>query len=173
MPFYFKAKVGKFVGLNGISPIVVIFTPVDAKLMDTNALNHYFGANNAPPIQSVFDLIEVSRRGLSKKAVATMARRLSITQSDLFIILHISARTWQRYTDEKLLPQDVTENALQLATLYKQGEDVFGETWKFQGWMNHPSPFLGGKRPIELLDTTFGFQLVHDEITRIEHGVLA
>ncbi len=141
--------------------------------MNTRTINHYFGAKNAPPIQSVFDLIEVSRRGLSKKAVATMARHLGIAQADLFIILHISARTWQRYTDEKLLPQDVTEKALQLANLYKQGEEVFGEAWKFQGWMNHPSPFFGGKKPVELLDTTFGFQLVGDEIIRIEHGVLA
>ena len=102
-----------------------------------------------------------------------MATKLGLSLADLFVILHISARTWQRYTDEKLLPQDVTENALQLATLYKQGEDVFGETWRFHGWMNHPSPIFGGKKPIELLDTTFGFQLVSNEITRVEHGVLA
>ncbi|WP_262508048.1 hypothetical protein [Spirosoma aerolatum] len=36
-------------------------------------INQYFGPKNAPPIQSIFDLIELSRRGLSKKAVATMA----------------------------------------------------------------------------------------------------
>ena len=89
--------------------------------MNTTTINHYFGVKNAPPIQSVFDLIEVSRRGLSKKAVATMASHLDIGQANLFVILHISARTWQRYTDEKLLPQDVTEKALQLANLYKQG----------------------------------------------------
>lgn len=136
-------------------------------------LNYYFGAKNAPTLESIFDLIIVSRRGLSKKAVATLGKNLSMNQADLFTILHISARTWQRYTDEKLLPQDVTEKALQLANLYKQGESVFGEAWKFQGWMNHPSPIFGGKKPIELLDTTFGFQLVNDEIIRIAHGVLA
>ena len=43
-----------------------------------------------------------------------MATKLGLSLADLFVILHISARTWQRYTDEKLLPQDVTENALQL-----------------------------------------------------------
>ena len=102
-----------------------------------------------------------------------MARNLSITQAELLTILHISARTWQRYTDEKLLPQDVTEKALQLANLYKQGNDVFGESWRFSGWMNHPSLIFGGKKPIDVLDTTFGFQLVSDEIIRIEHGVLA
>lgn len=136
-------------------------------------LNYYFGAKNAPTLESIFDLIIVSRQGLSKKAVATLGKNLSLNQNDLFAILHISARTWQRYTNEKLLPQDVTEKALQLANLYKQGESVFGEAWKFQGWMNHPNPIFGGKKPIELLDTQFGFQAIQDELTRIEWGVLA
>lgn len=139
--------------------------------MDTTTINQYFGARNAPPLLSVFDLMEVSRRGLSKKAIATMAQHIGIAQNELFTILHISARTWQRYTDEKLLPQDVTENALQLANLYKQGEDVFGNPEKFKGWMNHPSPIFGGKKPIDLLDTQFGFQAIQDELVRIDWGV--
>ena len=141
--------------------------------MNTSTLATYFGEGNAPPLRSVFDLIEVSRTGLSKKAVANMARHLSIPRSDLFIILHISIRTWQRYASDKLLPQEVTEKALQVANLYVQGEAVFGEAWRFQGWMNYPSPIFGGKKPIELLDSRFGFQAVHDELVRIDYGVLA
>lgn len=141
--------------------------------MDPTTINQYFGLTDMPPIRSTFDLIDVSRRGLSKKAVATMARHLGIAQAELFVILHISARTWQRYPDEKLLPQDVTENALQLATLYKQGEEVFGNSGKFIGWMQHPSPVFAGKKPIDLLDTRFGFQAVQDELIRIDYGVLA
>lgn len=139
--------------------------------MNITTINQYFGARNAPPLTSVFDLMEVSRRGLSKKAIATMAHHLGIAQAELFIILHISARTWQRYSDEKLLPQEVTENALQLANLYKQGEEVFGNPEKFKGWMNHPSPVFSGKKPIDLLDTQFGFQAIQDELVRIDWGV--
>ena len=115
---------------------------------NTNALTTYFGENNAPPPRSVFDLIEMSRTELSKKAVANMARHLSIPMADLFVILHMSIRTWQRYSDDKLLPQEVTDDALHLATLYTHGEGVFGNPEKFKGWMNHPSPFFGGKKPI-------------------------
>lgn len=141
--------------------------------MDPTTINQYFGLTDMPPIRSTFDLIDVSRKGLSKKAVATMARHLGIAQADLFVILHISARTWQRYPDEKLLPQDVTEKALLLAGLYDRGERLFGELDRFKGYMNAPIIALGGKKPTELLDTTFGFQLIQDELTRIEHGILA
>ena len=101
-----------------------------------------------------------------------MAKNLGIAQADLFVILHISARTWQRYTDDKRLPPDVSERALQLAALDEQGNEVFGESWRFDGWMNHPSVALGGKKPITILDSTFGFKLISDEIIRIEYGVL-
>ncbi|MCY7358007.1 MAG: DUF2384 domain-containing protein [Rudanella sp.] len=141
--------------------------------MRTVSLNQYFGAKNTPPLVSTFDLIDASRKGLSKKAIAALAKNLRITQAELLVILNISTRTWQRYSDEKLMPQEVTEKALQLATLYKQGEEVFGSPEKFSGWMNHPSLFFRGKRPIELLDTTFGFQAIHEELIRIDYGVLA
>ncbi|UFH52892.1 MbcA/ParS/Xre antitoxin family protein [Spirosoma sp. KNUC1025] len=39
--------------------------------------------------------------------------------------------------------------------------------------MNHPSPILNGKKPVDLLDTQFGFQAVLDELIRIDWGVLA
>ena len=141
--------------------------------MQTVSLNQYFGAKNAPPLVSTFDLIDASRRGLSKKAIAALAKNLGIAQPELLVILHISVRTWQRYSDDKLMPQEVTEKALLLATLFKQGEEVFGSKEKFSGWMNHQSLFFRGKRPIELLDTTFGFQAVEEELIRIDYGVLA
>ena len=140
--------------------------------MGTATINQYFGKNNAPPIQSIFDLIAVSRAGISKKAVATMAKNLTVNQDQLLAILHISRRTWQRYKDEQLLPQDVSERALQLARLYEQGEDTFGIAWKFQGWINQPSLLFGGERPIDLLNTQFGFEAVRDELIRIDWGVL-
>ncbi len=141
--------------------------------MQASNINIYLGLTNTQPIQSLHDLIGLSRKGITKKAVDTLAQRLSIPLPTLFTILHVSPRTWQRYTNDKLLPQDITENALLLARLYDRGERVFGELDRFKGYMTHPIIALNGKRPIELLDTTFGFQLINDEITRIEHGVLA
>ncbi|AQG79506.1 antitoxin Xre/MbcA/ParS toxin-binding domain-containing protein [Spirosoma montaniterrae] len=141
--------------------------------MQTSNINAYLGLTNAQPIRSTYDLVLLSRQGITKKAVDTLAQRLSIPLPVLFDVLHVSARTWQRYTNDKLLPQNVTEHALLLARLYDRGERVFGDLDRFKAYMTHPIIALNGKRPIDLLDTTFGFQLIHDEITRIEHGVLA
>ncbi len=141
--------------------------------MNISAIGPYFGTSNVPRLETLHDLIAVSRKGIPKKAVTALLARLDIKQPDMYTILHLSPRTWQRYSDDKLLSQDVTERALKLAELYAQGEAVFGATDRFQGWMTHQSIALGGKRPIDMLDTLYGFQVIRDEITRIEYGILA
>jgi uncharacterized protein (DUF2384 family) len=71
-------------------------------------------------------------------------------------------------TEEKRLTKES-----QSATLFQQGEEVFGELARFKAWMDYPNPVLNGKKPTELLNTPFGFQWINDELIRIAHGVLA
>lgn len=141
--------------------------------MVTASINPYFGLENSRSLQTLFDFMDAARAGIPKKDIAVLAKNLHLAQADLLVILHISARTWQRYTDEALMSPDVTERALQLAALYQHGRDVFGSVEKFQGWMHYPSLFFRSKKPIELLDTSFGFKAVEDELIRIDYGVLA
>lgn len=135
----------------------------------------YFGQQyiTSKPLQNALDLISLSREGISKKALLTLANALSFSQKEIADIVHLSERTLQRYPDEKHINKDATAKALLLAALYQQGEDVFGDLNHFKGWMNYPNPVLGSKKPTELLDTPFGFQWITDELTRIAHGVLA
>jgi putative toxin-antitoxin system antitoxin component (TIGR02293 family) len=57
--------------------------------------------------------------------------------------------------------------------LYKFGVDVFGDKNKLNTWLNIENVSLGGAKPKELLDTSFGIGLIKDELNRIEQGVLA
>lgn len=68
--------------------------------MRTVSLNQYFGAENAPPLVSTFDLIDTSRKCLSKKSIAALAKNLELVQRELLVILNISVRTWQRYSSD-------------------------------------------------------------------------
>ena len=40
-------------------------------------------------------------------------------------------------------------------------------------WLDAENIALGGVKPKSLLDSTFGIEIVKDELTRIEHGILA
>ncbi len=124
-------------------------------------------------VKNQSDLIELARKGIPKNAVVKMAKQLSFSGKELAIIINLSERTLQRYPDNKKLEKTASEKAIQLAKLYERGNEVWGDLERFKAWMRHPNPFLGSKTPVEILDTNFGFDMVLDEIGRVEHGILA
>ena len=52
----------------------------------------------------------------------------------------------------------------------KHGEDTFGNKVKFSHWLSRRSIPLGD-RPINLITSYDGLELVNNEIYRIDHGV--
>ena len=88
--------------------------------------------------------------------------------------MHLSERTLQRYkTEKKTFDSIYSDKILQIAILYKLGTETFGDKANFDTWLETKSIALGGVKPKELLDNTFGISLVRDELNRIENGVLA
>jgi len=125
------------------------------------------------PLHNVYDFIELSRNGINKRNLLFLAKKIDFDLKELVTILHISERTLQRYALSKKLSPEVSERAIQLARLYCKGEEVFGDLEQFKKWMQYPSMALGMKQPKELLDTTFGFQLLNEELTKIEYGIFS
>jgi putative toxin-antitoxin system antitoxin component (TIGR02293 family) len=80
----------------------------------------------------------------------------------------------QRYKNEKKTFDPIySDKILQIAILYRTGNEVFGDKANFDTWLETKNVALGGVKPKELLDNTFGISLVRDELGRIENGVLA
>ena len=124
-------------------------------------------------IRSINDLIELGKHGIRKRAVKHLAANMSLTWRDMAKLLPITERTLQRYEMQKLMNQIVSEQAIQLAELVATGIDVFEDRANFLTWLSLPSAALGDKKPIELLDSRFGIELVNDELGRIAHGIPA
>src|SRR5690606_22003111 len=88
--------------------------------------------------------------------------------------LHLSERTLQRYKKEsKNFDSLQSEKIIQISMLYQRGVEVFGSQENFDVWLNSLNIALGGVKPKELLDNAFGIALLDEELTRIEHGILA
>lgn len=120
-----------------------------------------------------FDFIQLSRSGIIKEALLNLSRQLSFSLSELAQVVHVSERTLQRYADDAKLSADTSERAILLSQLYQRGTEVFGQLENFKEWMRTSLPAFNYQTPISLLDTTFGFQLIQDELGRIEHGIFA
>ncbi|NIG57076.1 antitoxin Xre/MbcA/ParS toxin-binding domain-containing protein [Chitinophaga sp. Cy-1792] len=120
-----------------------------------------------------FDFIQLTRSGIIKQALLNLSRQISFSIAELAQVLHISERTLQRYADDAKLSPDTSERAIMLSALYQRGTEVFGDLENFKEWMRTPLPAFDYQAPITLLDTSFGFQLIQDELGRIEHGLFA
>ncbi|MFB0906912.1 MAG: DUF2384 domain-containing protein, partial [Spirosomataceae bacterium] len=88
--------------------------------------------------------------------------------------LHLTERTIQRYKKEQKRFEPIqSERILEIAKLQQQGQEVFGSAQYFNDWMNSNIVALGNIKPVELLDSGFGIDMLIEELGRIEHGVLA
>lgn len=93
--------------------------------------------------------------------------------SDWSGLLHISERTLLRYKqDNKRFDPLQTDRILVLNRLIEFGNEVLGKE-NLQKWLITDNLALGGKKPKELLVTSFGIELVKNELGRLAHGVLA
>ena len=124
-------------------------------------------------LSSDFNILKLTRQGLPKRVLLSLAKKISLTIQELADIMHISERTLQRYNDDEIVKTEYAEKAIELARLYTRGLEVFESMDNFKIWMKTPSLIFNGESPLSLLDTSFGFDMVLTELGRIEHGILA
>ncbi|RLD22711.1 MAG: hypothetical protein DRI54_08235 [Bacteroidetes bacterium] len=119
-------------------------------------------------------LMNVVRQGVNFEAFLNLVKMIPFSMPDWSRFLHITDRTMQRYRKEmKSFDTIQSEKIIQITLLYKKGTDIFGAKEKFDSWLISDNLALGSVKPKDLLDNAFGINLLNDELTRIEHGVLA
>lgn len=89
-------------------------------------------------------------------------------------IFEITPKTFIKYkNNESKIPSRITEIAIEINTLYKLGNEVFGSSDNFNGWLNKENQFFVNHKPSNFLNTSTGIHLIYEEIKRIEFGATA
>ncbi|HEY5407553.1 MAG TPA: MbcA/ParS/Xre antitoxin family protein, partial [Ginsengibacter sp.] len=118
-----------------------------------------------------FDLIAISRAGIKKSTLKSLAKHLGITMETMSGLLHTSHRNIQRKDEDELLDTLKTEKVLGLAAFAQRGIEVIGNKEAFAEWLQSPLIALDNKAPLDFLDTSFGIQMVTKLLGRLEQGV--
>jgi putative toxin-antitoxin system antitoxin component (TIGR02293 family) len=121
-------------------------------------------------LKNPLELIELSRKGISKSAVDLVASKLGLSDREMARMLNISERTFHRYIPDTQLDTASTERLFKLMLLYQHGEEVFSNLEDFKPWMRQSMRIFGNKSALELLDTATGFEWVNNVLSRIEFG---
>lgn len=123
-------------------------------------------------VETTFDLIELIHEGLPMKAVEHLQDKLGFSNRTMSHLLAISESTYQRrIRTQSSLTKDETEKAISLSELYAKGLAIFGDSEKFQYWLDHPNYALGNQKPVDLLDSTVGRQEAMEILFHIQYGI--
>lgn len=123
-------------------------------------------AKDAPRFK--LDLIDRIREGVKKTDWKQLLQYTDSTEKEFESILPASISSMQKNT---IYNKETSERIYELARLFGLGYDVFDTKNDFKNWLMTPSKTLGNKIPFELLDSSFGFEIVENEIVRIQYNV--
>ena len=122
----------------------------------------------------VFRIMDAVNLGINFRNFFNFTKKFPFSMQEWADLLHISSKTLSRYQkEEKTFDAVQSEKIIQIQILYARGEDVFGSSDNFMIWLQTESLALGRKKPQYFLGNSFGINFLMDELTRIEHGVLA
>jgi putative toxin-antitoxin system antitoxin component (TIGR02293 family) len=124
-------------------------------------------------VETTLDLVDLGEKGLTKASLLELSSFLELSTAQMARLLPITERTIQRYSRSTRLSRAVSDHLLEIARVAVRGVDVFEDKGRFLAWMRRPSVPLGNRKPMDLLASELGIDLVIDELGRIEHGLVS
>lgn len=120
---------------------------------------------------------EMLLRGLPAKALTHLVENFVFLNwnDSLTRAIGMSQRTYQRHTiaAPKPLSPEQSARTWKLAEILAKATEILGSKEVAEQWLEQPATGLNRRRPIDLLATPAGVELVEDFLVRLEYGVYA
>ncbi|MEO0330270.1 MAG: antitoxin Xre/MbcA/ParS toxin-binding domain-containing protein [Bacteroidota bacterium] len=119
-------------------------------------------------------LIHLCDEGIDHEYFSALQSHAGLPQATLAHFMGVDLTTVDNYRKEKKkFTGDSAEKLLKLHRLFALGEELFGSTEEFVGWLHLPSPGLEGQKPWDLLHANTGMGEIEEQLNRIAHGYVA
>ncbi len=119
------------------------------------------------------DRHDLIHKGMSTRLfLALVASFDRVTKEDVYLVAGISEKTAARRKDATL-PREAADAAMALIEITSLAEDVLGSHDNAEQWLVTPALGLDNRRPIELLSTRGGAEMVKTLLIRMDYGVYA
>jgi putative toxin-antitoxin system antitoxin component (TIGR02293 family) len=127
--------------------------------------------------QSPLEAHEMLLNGLPSRALFHLVQNLvSLRWDDSFArAIGMSHRTYQRHAalSAKPLSPEQSGRTWKLAEILAKATSIFGSKEEAEQWLERPAIGLDQRKPIDLLATPAGVELVEEFLVRLEYGVYA
>lgn len=120
-------------------------------------------------------VVTAIREGITQSFFMSIQNLTPFSESDWSNFLNISQKSLQRYKKDKayVFKSIHSEKIIELAEVTALGTSVFDSSNQFYEWLNMPSMALGKMKPVELLNDSYGKEMVMNELNRIDQGIFA
>lgn len=125
-------------------------------------------AANAPTLA----LVREVEQGYPFARLLALKERLGLDQAGVLGVLGMSESTFHRRRKEGRLTPEESGNVYALERVFERAAAVMGGEAEARRFLATPSPFLGGGRPLELLSTVPGRELLATYLGQVDEGVL-
>jgi putative toxin-antitoxin system antitoxin component (TIGR02293 family) len=118
---------------------------------------------------------ELLVQGLPIAALTHLIDNLLILRTNISLVkaVGMSIRTYQRHKDMPKVPlsQEQSGRTWKFAEILSRATAVLGSQEEAEQWLERPAIGLDQRRPIDLLTTPAGVELVDQFLKRLEYGV--
>lgn len=124
-------------------------------------------------VRSEADFVKVLEQGVPIGALAELARQEALSPEDVDRLIIPRRTLAHRKAKDQPLNRAESERAVRVASVTALAEETFVNKAKAQKWLRRPTAPLGGRRPLDLLDSEPGARVVEQLLYRIGHGIAA
>jgi putative toxin-antitoxin system antitoxin component (TIGR02293 family) len=121
-------------------------------------------------LRTQMDLQAVIREGFPQTVVKEVMHASGLTLKELAASLDLSARSLQRRHREGRLARYESDRLYRLARIVALAKHYLGDDEKATRWLRRPNRALGGRIPLESIDTEPGARAVENVLGRIAYG---
>ena len=126
-------------------------------------------------VEGPLDAHDLLRRGLPAAVLNHLVEIVGLFRdpASLEKAIGISVRTLQRrkVDPSKPLNPEQSGRAWKFAEILARATAVLGSRAEAEQWLVRPAIGLDGRRPLDLLETTAGVEIIEDHLERLEYGV--
>ncbi len=118
-------------------------------------------------IANDIDVIEFINGGVSREIIDRVREALGLEHEEMASILSLSQDGFSDHYDA-----NTAERVYKLAELAVYGEELFEDPANLSEWLRAPAKALGYKRPLSLLSSFLGTEMVIRVVVGLEYGVV-
>lgn len=118
--------------------------------------------------------VELVRQGLRSQVITETADALAVPKTTLLSAIGVPVSTiTRRMKSHAKLSPDESDKIDRVAQTFKRAIELFGDDATAREWMSTKLLALGDRTPLELLDSSAGYEMVLNTIGRIAYGAAA